>query len=87
MEDPKSARVADPVPGEIAVSPSPGSSGPSDRVLSVAATAGVAAATLVTLSFGLRLGLVLDDIALYGLANREQIWDPSYLLINWQGHL
>ncbi len=87
MEDPKSAPVADPVTGAIEDSPSTGSSGPSDRVLSVAATGVVAAATLVTLVFGLRLGLVLDDIALYGLANREQIWNPSYLLINWQGHL
>ena len=87
MEDPRSASVTDVVADTVEPSTTEAPSGPSDRALTGAAMAIVAAASLVTLAFALRLGLVLDDIALYGLANREQLWDPSYLLINWQGHL
>jgi hypothetical protein len=54
--------------------------------VTAAAGAVVAIGMAVAWLLGTRLGLSMDDIAMFGLANREQPWDPSYLLLNWAGH-
>ncbi len=71
-------------PSEQQVTPPPDL--PPKPALTAAAAGIVGFGMAVAWLLGARLGLSMDDIAMFGLANREQPWDPSYLLLNWAGH-